>query len=83
VINFFINESLCDPLLNIANKLLGRQRLNFEQLTPTEQELWNKFEKSDIYKFLTGEKDTVPEFCSNSLAFSATPKVTLIKLLQG
>jgi hypothetical protein len=32
--------------------------------------------KSDIYKFLTGEKDTVPEFCSNWLTFSATPKVT-------
>ena len=66
-----------DPLLNIANKLLDRQHLNFEQLTPTEQELWNKFEKSDIYKFLTGEKDTVPKFCSNSLTFSATPKVTI------
>ena len=55
---FLINESLRKPLLNVANKRLGRQRLNFEQLTPAEQELWNKFEKSDIYKFLTGEKDT-------------------------
>jgi len=26
---FLINESLRKPLLNVANKLLGRQRLNF------------------------------------------------------
>jgi hypothetical protein len=74
---FLINESLHEPLLNVANKLLGRQHLNFDQLTPAEQDLCNKFEKSDIYKFLIGEKDTVPEFCSNWLTFSATPKVTI------
>jgi hypothetical protein len=34
-----------------------RQNLNFDQLTPPEQKLWNLFENSDIYKFLTGEKD--------------------------
>jgi hypothetical protein len=31
---FLINEALREPLLHIANKLLGRQHLNFEQLTP-------------------------------------------------
>jgi hypothetical protein len=36
---FLINESLREPLLNIANKLLFRQHLNFEQLTPSEQNL--------------------------------------------
>jgi hypothetical protein len=41
---FLINESLCDPLLHIGNKLLGRQNLNFEQLTPPEQALSNRFE---------------------------------------
>jgi hypothetical protein len=51
---FLINEALCEPLLHIANKLLGRQRLNFEQLTTPEQKLWSLFENSDIYKFLTG-----------------------------
>jgi hypothetical protein len=65
------------PLLNVANKLLGRQCLNFDQLTPSEQELWNRFEKSDIYEFLTGDKNTVPEFCHNWLTFSAKPKVTI------
>jgi hypothetical protein len=57
---FLIIKSLRVPLLYIANKLLGRQHLSFEQLTPEEQNLLNKFEKSDIYEFLTGEKDTVP-----------------------
>jgi hypothetical protein len=51
--------------------------LNLDQLTPPEQKLWNLFEKSDIYKFLTGEKDTVPEFCHNYLSFAVTPKVNI------
>jgi hypothetical protein len=51
--------------------------LNFKQLTPAEPELWNRLEKSEIYDFLTGEKDTVPEYCSNWLTFSATLKVTI------
>ncbi len=67
---FLINEALCEPLMHIANKLLGRQRLNFEQLTPPEQELWSLFEKSDIFEFPTGQKDTVPQF-ENFLTFGA------------
>jgi hypothetical protein len=74
---FLIHESLREPLLIVANKLLGRQRLSFEQLTTSEQDLWNKFETSDIYEFLTGESDTVPEFCINWLTFSAKPKVNI------
>jgi hypothetical protein len=38
---FLINEALREPLMHIANKLLGRQCPNFEQLTPPEQELWS------------------------------------------
>jgi hypothetical protein len=63
-------------LLHIANKLLGRQRLNFEQLTTPEQQLWLLFENSDIYEFLTGQKDTVPEF-ENFLTFAAKPSVKI------
>jgi hypothetical protein len=33
---FLINKALREPLMHIANKLLGRQRLNFEQLTSPE-----------------------------------------------
>jgi hypothetical protein len=73
---FLINEALREPLMHIANKLLGRQRLNFEQLTPPEQELWSLFEKSDIFEFLTGHKDTVPQF-ENFLTFGASPKVNI------
>jgi hypothetical protein len=65
------------PLLTIANKLLGRQQLNFDQLTPPEQQLWNLFKKSDIFEFLAGEKYTVPEFCHNWLTFSAKPEVNI------
>jgi hypothetical protein len=73
---FLINEALREPLMHIASKLLGRQHLNFEQLTPPEQELWSLFEKSDIFEFLTGQKDTVPQF-KNFLTFGATPKVNI------
>jgi len=62
-------------LLHIANKLLGRQNLSFDQLTTPEQKLWNLFEKSDIYEFLTGETDTTPEFRHNWITCSAKPKV--------
>ncbi len=73
---FLINETLREPLMHIANKLLGRQRLSFEQLTPPEQQLWSLFEKSDIFEFLTGQTDTVPQF-ENYFTFSATPKVNI------
>jgi hypothetical protein len=73
---FLINETLRKPLMHIANRLLGRQRLNFEQLTTPEQNLWSLFEKSDIFEFLTGQKDTVPQF-ENFLTFGATPKVNI------
>ncbi len=62
--------------MHIANKLLGRQCLNFEQLTPPEQQLWSLFENSDIYEFLTRQKDTVPEF-EKFLTFSANPSVKI------
>ncbi|MFN9943419.1 MAG: hypothetical protein ACK56I_28495, partial [bacterium] len=56
--------------------MLSRQNLNFDQLTHPEQELWKLFENSDIYEFLTGQKDTVPQF-ENSLTFSANPSVNI------
>jgi hypothetical protein len=79
-----INEKLRKPLLHIANKLLGRQNLNFDQLTTPEQKLWNLFEKSDIYEFLTGEKDTIPEFRYNWITCRCQTKsgVRLSNLLQ-
>jgi hypothetical protein len=56
-----IAESLREPLMKIGQQLLISDKATFEQLTPTEQELWTTFETSDIYRFLTGEEDTVPD----------------------
>jgi hypothetical protein len=47
-------------------------KATFEQLTTTEQNLWTKFETADIYRFLTGEEDTVPEFQYN---WTSIPKL--------
>jgi len=60
-----IAESLREPLMKIAHKLLISDKATFEQLTPSEQILWTRFETEDIYRFLTGEPDTVPEFQCN------------------
>ncbi len=60
-----IAESLWEPLMKIVQQLLISDKATFEQLTPTEQKLWTTFETADIYRFLTGEEDTVPEFQYN------------------
>jgi hypothetical protein len=57
-----IAESLRKPLMKIAQKLLISDKSTFEQLTPSEQTLCTCFETEDIYRFPTGELDTVPEF---------------------
>jgi len=60
-----IAESLREPLMKIAQHLLISDKNTFELLTPADKQLWSKFETSDIYRFLTGEEDTVPEFQYN------------------
>jgi hypothetical protein len=60
-----IAESLREPLMKIAKQLLISDKATFDQLTPTQQKLWTTFETADIYRFLTGEEDTVPEFQYN------------------
>jgi hypothetical protein len=49
-------------LLSVASKLLSEQHLSLDQLSQEEQDLWNTYDNRDIYEFLTGEKDTHPEF---------------------
>ncbi len=51
--------------MKVAYKLLSRDEATFEELTPSEQKLWNSFETDQIYQLLTGESDTVPEFRFN------------------
>ncbi len=58
-------ERFCEPLIKVAYKLLSRDESTFEELTPSEQNLWNSFETDQIYRLLTGESDTVPEFRFN------------------
>jgi hypothetical protein len=53
------------PLSTISDKLLGKQNLAFEQSTLLEQQLWKLFETNEIYKFLMGETNTIPEFHFN------------------
>jgi hypothetical protein len=57
-----IKEELRQSLLSVASKLLTEQHLTVDQLSKEEQDLWNSYNNSDIYEFLTGEKDTLPEF---------------------
>ena len=57
-----IKEELRSSLLSIASKLLTEQHLTLDQLSQEEQDLWNSYDNRDIYEFLTGEKDTHPEF---------------------
>ncbi len=67
-----IAESLREPLMKIAQHLLISDKNTFEQLTTEEKQLWTTFETSDIYRFLTGEEDTVPEFQYN---WTTVPKL--------
>ncbi len=60
-----VPERFCEPLMKVAYKLLSRDEATFEELTPSEQKLWNSFETDQIYRLLTGEPDTVPEFRFN------------------
>jgi hypothetical protein len=56
----------CEPLMKVAYKLLSRDEATFGEFwTPSEQKLWNSFETDQIYRLLTGESDTVPEFRFN------------------
>jgi hypothetical protein len=67
-----IAESLREPLMKIAQHLLISDKNTFEQLTPEDKKLWTTFETSDIYRFLTGEEDTYPEFQYN---WTTVPKL--------
>jgi len=67
-----IAESLRKPLMKIVQHLLISDKNTFEQLTPEDKKLWTTFETADIYRFLTGEEDTVPEFQYN---WTTVPKL--------
>ncbi len=60
-----IKEELRASLLSIASRLLKSEHTRLHHLSEAEQQLWNSFEKADIYKFLTCKKATIPEFQFN------------------
>jgi len=51
--------------MQVAYKLLISDESTYEKLTSEEQKLWTQFETDDIYQFLTGEPDMIPEFHYN------------------
>ncbi len=52
-------------LTSIVSKLLNSEHSKLEDLSVEEQNLWKSFDNSDIYEFITGEPDTLPEFQFN------------------
>jgi hypothetical protein len=60
-----IKEALRGKLTPIASKLLSNEHTKLEDLSVEEQNLWKQFDNSDIYEFITGEQDTLPEFQYN------------------
>jgi hypothetical protein len=74
-----IKAELRHSLLSIASKLLKSEDTRLHHLTSTEQQLWNSFEKADIYEFLTGEKDTIPEFQFNWIS----PEAPSLRVVPG
>ncbi len=60
-----IKEELRGKLTSIASKLLSSEHSRLEDLSVEDQILWKSFDNSEIYKFITGEPDTLPEFQYN------------------
>ncbi len=74
-----IKEELRTSLLSIASQLLKSEHTRLHHLSDAEQQLWNSFEKADIYEFLTGKKDTIPEFQFNWIS----PEVPAIRQVHS
>jgi hypothetical protein len=60
-----IKEELRGKLTSIASKLLSSQHSKLEDLSIEDQILWKSFDNGEIYEFITGEPDTLPEFQYN------------------
>jgi hypothetical protein len=57
-----MKEVLRGQLTSIASKLLSSENTKLEDLSVEEQNLWKSFDNRDIYEFITGEPDCLPEF---------------------
>ena len=56
-----IKEALRGQITSIASKLLSSEHTKLEDLSEEEQNLGKQFDNSNIYEFITGEQDTLPE----------------------
>jgi hypothetical protein len=77
-----IKEVFRQQLTSIASKLLSSEHSKLEDLSLEEKNLWKSFDNSDIYEFITGEPDTLPEFQYNwiepcQLAVQLPPEVQI------
>jgi len=78
-VNIAAIKKLRASLLSIPSRLLKSELTRLHHLSEAEEHLWNSFEKADIYEFLTGKKDTIPEFQFNWISpeAPAIPRYTL------
>jgi hypothetical protein len=72
-------------LTSIASKRLSNEHIKLQDLSVEEQNLWQSFDNSDIYKFISGEPDCLPKFQFNwiapcQLAAHLPPGYTLTQL---
>ncbi len=82
-----IKGALRSSLTSMASKLLSSEHTKLEDLSLEEQNLWKSFDNSDIYKFITGEPDCLPEFQFDwiepcQVAAHLPPGLTLIPAQQ-
>jgi hypothetical protein len=57
-----IKQALRGSLTSIASKLLSSEHITIQDLSKEERILRNSFDNRDIYRFITGEPDCIPEF---------------------
>ncbi len=60
-----IKEEVRGKLTSIASKLLSSEHCKLKDLSVEDQILWTSFDNGEIYEFITGEPDTLPEFQYN------------------
>ena len=68
----FIEEDLRYILGNISEKLY-RFQIDFAELTSEEKELWLSFDIGDITFFLSGQRESTPEYTKFIRVSAATP----------
>ena len=69
-----ITEPIWPYLKDIAMKLFTSESASFSALTPQEQDLWNSFDRQEIFFRLTGNPLGVPEFRENLWSYNTTKK---------